>query len=392
MQKKDNLFVTHIITTLDSGGAEAMLHKLVRCFAAKGQMRQQVISLKDKGKYGPKIEDAGVPVHCLNMKTNLFEIGDFKKIFAILRKDKPDIIQTWLYHSDFFGLVFAKILKIPVLWNIRCSDMDFSPYPFTTKLIFKILRKLSSFPDVIVANSVSGKNSHTLKGYNPKKWEIIPNGFDTDIYRPDPGAKARLCRSLEISEENPIVGMIARYDPMKDHRTFFSAVKILNKRMPKVKFVCVGRGMTRENPVINEMIGKNTIENCVFLPGQKDNPEKIIPGFDLVTLTSAFGEGFPNVIGEAMSCGVPCVSTCVGDVSAIMGQTGEIVEPESPMLLADAWEKILSMPRKKRKALGLKARKRIIDNFSMDAIAKKYEKLYREVAGYTKLTRADGAG
>ncbi|MGP8320273.1 MAG: glycosyltransferase family 4 protein [Methanosarcinaceae archaeon] len=371
--------IFHIITTLSSGGAEGMLYKLISHSSKNAFFKHSVVSLTGMGIYGMRLRDLGIPVYCLDMLPGILGFGGIAKLYRLLKKQRPQILHTWLYHSDLIGLIIGRLTSVPkILWNLRCSNVDFKYYAKTTRLIFAMLSRLSRFPDAVVINSEAGKLFHIKSGYNPQKWEVIPNGFDTERYKPNREIRAGFRKSLGLGESAYIVGIVARYDPIKDYLNFFEAAGTLSVAFPNVYFVIAGRGINKENDNLNKMILKNGLNKNAFLLGERDDLPEIIPAFDIGTLSS-FSEGFPNVLGEYMSCGVPCVSTNVGDSSNIIHNTGIIVPPNNPEALAKAWLELLSITPEKRAKLGEKARKRIVEKFSISKVMEQYEKLYFEI-------------
>jgi len=374
---KSSRKILHIITTLSSGGAEGMLYKLISHSSKNALLKHSVVSLTDMGIYGMRLRDLGVPVYCLDMLHGNLGFEGIAKLYLLLKKYKPHILHTWLYHADLIGLIIGRLLKVPrILWNVRCSNVDFKYYAKTTRLIFSVLSRLSRFPDVVVINSEAGKLFHIKSGYNPRKWELIPNGFDIERYKPNREIRAGFRKSLGLGKSDSIIGMVARYDPMKDYSNFFEAAGRLSMVFPKLNFVIAGRGMNKTNYDVMKMIQQHGLNENTFLLGERDDLPEIIPSFDIGTLTSSFGEGFPNVLGEYMLCGVPSVSTDVGDSANIIGDAGIIVPPNNPEALAKAWLDLLGMTPEQRTELGLKARQRIVDKFSISKVVEKYEKLY----------------
>ena len=286
--------ILHIITTLSMGGAEAMIYKLLTHASNRSGLNHCVVSLSGPGYYGPLLEQRGLPVHHLSIDASIPKPKDVFKIYSVVKKWNPHVIQTWLYHADLIGLILGRFINVPkIVWNVRCSNMDLEQYPVTTRLIFYLLTKLSRSPDVIIANSVAGKKYHAQSGYAPKRWEIIPNGFDTDFYRPDNESRKRMRHALGIDEASLVVGMTARYDPMKDHGNFLRAAGKVNAAMPHVRFVLIGKGIDENNSNIADMIKENGLTDKVHLLGERTDLPNIYPVFDIFTLTSSFGEGFP---------------------------------------------------------------------------------------------------
>ena len=378
MRVRYNIF--HVITTLSYGGAEAMLYRLLSHLSKNTSFQHSVVSLTGLGVHGPRLIEMGTPVYCLHMKGGRPEFRTLTKLYLLLKEYRPCVLQTWLYHADLLGLIVGRLARVPrIVWNVRCSNMDFRYYARTTLWIFALLSRLSRIPDAVVVNSEAGRQFHSQVGYNPRRWEVIPNGFEIERHKPDTEARTRYRLSVGLDESVRVIGMVARYDPMKDHATFFAAARRLSDVLPDVCFVLVGKGMDEGNNDIKEMIQKNGLRDRTYLLGERVDAPDIFPAFDINTLSSSFGEGFSNVLGEAMACGVPCVSTNVGDSAYIIGDTGKVVPSKNSTALAQAWFELLSIAPEQRSELGLKARRRIEGEFSISNVAQRYEKLYLEL-------------
>lgn len=382
--------VVHVITTLLVGGAESMLAKLMETMD-QTRFRQTVVVLLDKGKLGGRIERAGVEVIPLNMTNALQMPHAVLKLRAILKATKPDIIQTWLYHADLVGTIAARsVASAQLLWNIRCSNMEFGDYPMTTRLICKALAKLSSIPMEVISNSEAGKAAHTALGYHPRSWRILYNGFDTDRFRPD-DARAHAFRSeLGVARSDTLIGLPARLDPMKDHDTFLNAAAILAKDNPNVRFVLIGRGLDPGNLDVVSRIRLRGLDGRIHLLGERGDMECVMAGLDIVSLSSAYGEGFPNVLGEALSCGALCAATDVGDSAIVLGPYGRVVPPKHPERLAAAWLDLLSLDPRARADLQRRGREHVVEKFSLPVIGKAYEDLYVSLSARVPCDRVSG--
>lgn len=356
-----------------------MLCKLVREWHGQRAIRHRVICLQGAGYHGPHLMALGVPVLALNMNRSLSGLAGVMKLLADLRRDPPHILQTWLYHADLMGLIAGKMIRIPrIYWNLRCSDMALKRYAIATRVVFAAAKRLSGGPTGIMVNSVAGMIHHQRQGYRPRCWYYIPNGFDVNRFHPNPGARSATRRALAIPEDAAVVGMVARRDPMKDHALFFRAVRLfLQKKQSRTWFVVIGRGVSWKEKEIRDMAGELNATGRVRLLGVQDDLERFYPAFDLLTLTSAFGEGFPNVVGEAMACGVPCVATDVGDAARVISDTGIIVPPGDTAALAAAWERLLVLTEEQRRELAARARERICRRYAIRAVARRYERIYR---------------
>jgi glycosyltransferase involved in cell wall biosynthesis len=370
--------VVHLITELNTGGAEQMLRKLVTRMDAE-RFRCIVVPMTDHGPIGRAIAASGIPVFPLGMGRGRPTIGGLAKLYHLLRQECVDIVQTWLYHADLLGLVVGRIAEVgKVIWGIRCSDMHLRKYRPLTALTVRLCGALSPLVNAIVVNSHEGKRIHRKRGYHTERMFIIPNGFDTERYRPDPSLKDRLRNELGLSKDAVLIGLVARFDPMKDHATFFKAAANLCQRNEHVHFVLAGRGMEPGNGESASLIDP-LLQSRVHLLGLREDIPELMAGLDIASSSSAFGEGFSNTIGEAMSCGVPCVVTDVGDSARIIGDTGLVVPPGDPAALADAWLDMINAGKEERKARGEKARSRIVENFELGKIVKRFEKFYQMV-------------
>jgi glycosyltransferase involved in cell wall biosynthesis len=256
-----------------------------------------------------------------------------------------------------------------LLWNVRCGVMDMKRYGLLSMWTKGLLPRLSSVPSAVVINSRTGVDVHREFGYHPHRWEMIPNGFDTDLFRPDPEARASVRREIGIPEESILIGLIARFDPMKGHDLFMRAASLIDD--PHVHFILIGDGTEALRPVA-EAAGMPGARS--FFLGRRNDIPRLTAALD-IACSSSSGEGFPNTVGEAMASGVPCVVTDVGDSAWVVGSTGVVVPSRDPEQFA-AELAALAADSARRARLGAEARERIVSEFSLDAIVKRYEELY----------------
>ena len=335
-----------------------------------------VVSMTEGGAMARVLTDCGIGVETLGMRRGRADPRGLLRLLCILRAWRPDLVQTWLYHADLLGLAARRLGRVPrLLWNIRCSGSVGSP------MLYRLLSAGSRMPDGVVVNSLAGQRFHQQLGYRPKCWEYIPNGFDTEAFRPNGEARQRLRRELAIADTTIVIGMAARYHPMKDHANFLAAAAGLAQCRDDVAFVLAGTGTTPDNRELAAAIGEHGLTQRVRLLGERQDIAAVYPGFDIATLSSAFGEGCPNALGEAMACGVPCVATECGDSAELLGDTGFVVARRDPAALGAGWERLAAMPAAERRSLGRRARRRIEREYALDLIIRRYETLYFEIAG-----------
>jgi len=369
--------IVHIITGLTTGGAEMMLYKLLSGIDLS-RFEPTVISLKDKGVLGCKIEELGVPVYSVEMSANTSFLLSVFRLSSFIRKIQPNIVQGWMYHGNIAAIITRLLLfkNIPMLWNIRHSLSDIRYEKKRTQLIINIAANCSNMPNKIIYNSKKSAVQHEQFGYRKNRTIVIPNGFDCSVFKPSYTARSTFRNKLSIKNNDILIGLICRYHPMKDHINFIKAAGCLAQKHENVYFVLAGRDVDESNLTIMELIKKSGLKNRFFILGERSDTPEINAGLDIACTSSAYGEAFPNVVGEAMACGVPCVVTDVGDSAWIVGKTGKVVPPRNSELLAKAWEALIDAGSVERERLGEKARQRVLDFFSIEKIINQYEVLY----------------
>lgn len=323
--------VLHIITGLNNGGAEAVLYRLC---SNESTYKHSVVSLMDAGKYGPMLISAGIDAHYLGMPRGKITFKGIRTLWRILRIERPDVVQTWMYHADLIGGVTARLAGVPkVFWGLRHTDLVAGQSSKTTILAARLCAHLSRFvPSGIVCCAERARAVHAALGYAKEKLTVIPNGYDITRFRPDPQARKELRQQWGVCENIPLLGMVARFDPQKDHITLLSALRFLKQSELEFRCVLVGHGMHSDNQPLNEAMDHYNVCDKVILLNQRSDIPSVMAAIDVHVLSSSFGEAFPNVLAEAMACGTPCVSTDVGDASLILGETGWIAPPRDPML------------------------------------------------------------
>lgn len=367
--------VLHVITGLGSGGAERMLTRVVLADHGPNAPRQVVISLMDDGMHGVTLRTNGVELHCLHMRRRLSFLALLPHLVAIMREVRPNVIMTWLYHADLLGTLGASMAGLGmrrVVWNLRCSDIDFTHYAISTRLIVQALARLSRRPWAVATNSLAGRHVHEAMGYAPRRWVHLPNGFDLDEWRPDDVDRAAVRMELGLEPTHCVIGLVARVDPQKDHSTFLAAAEQLASKRPETYFVLIGRGT-------KELIVPATLTNRVLALGERCDVPRLLRGLDLLALSS-IGEGFSNVIGEAMATGLPCVVTDVGDAALIVADKGKVVPARDPRAMAAALADLVAAGPEQRAHIGARARDRVAANWSIADAAAAYRKLWQEAA------------
>lgn len=375
--------VLHVITALNYGGAEAMLAKLVLAARRRQNHRHLVLSMLPPGVVGRQLRDQGLPVYTLGMRQGRPSLRGLLRLLALTRKLRPDVIQGWMYHGNLAAWAARQFARRQALlgWNVRHSLHDLRNEKRKSSLVIRLGAVLSRQADFIIFNSRVAIAEHRAAGFDTRAAILVPNGFDTGLFHPDgPGrpARAALAASLGIGPERTMIGMVARVHPMKDHANLFAAVRAVRDAGHDVHLVLAGADTDRMPAPLEQKLQALLPQDRVSRLGDRRDLAEWLPGLDIAVLSSAWGEGFPNVIGEALAAGVPCVATDVGDSREILGEGGQGVAPGDPAALAAALIRLIEAGPQARAAIGVTGRDRVIEHYSLDRIEGQYEQIYRD--------------
>ena len=381
-QKDKPLKVLFISSGLEAGGAEGMLLRVIE-HLDRERLAPVVISLTGIGEIGEKIRELGIQVHDLGISRSGLQIPvlSFFRLRRMIKVINPDVVQTWQYHADLLGGLAARLAGIKtVSWGIRNGELPPEHSKFSTQVVRRICSWLSYWlPKKILFNSRKARAVHAKVGYDERKFEVIPNGFDIHENRTKTETRATVRRELDLSEDTLLVGFIARIDPVKNHEGFLEAAALIHGDLPEVHYVMAGRNVDESNQDLLRMIEDYKLSKCVHLLGHRKDIEKLMTGID-VHVSASHTEAFPNVIGEAMASGTPSVATDVGDSAWIIGETGKVVPRGNMQALAEGVTDLLIMPFENRQALGRKARARIKEEFEIRKVAALYQQYFFHLA------------
>jgi glycosyltransferase involved in cell wall biosynthesis len=327
--------------SLGVGGAERQLVELAKSLHGAG-WPVSVLLFYPGGQFEADLERAGIQVQSLR-KRGRWDVFPFLwRLHKAVRRMRPDLIHGYLPVANLLALAVSTPACIPrVVWGVRASYVDFSQYDFLSALAFRLECRFSRWADLIITNSRAGRDYHVEHGFPARKMVVIPNGIDTDRFRPDEEARCRVRAEWGIQAGEMAIGLVGRLDPMKDYPNFLRAAALFDSKGSRVHFVCVGDGPEPYKAELRALQGELGLTECTIWTGAKSNMPAVYNALDVLCSASLWGEGFSNVIGEAMACGVPCVVTDVGDSAWIVGQTGEVVPPADPARLADGMKKVL---------------------------------------------------
>lgn len=368
-----------VITNLATGGAEMMLLKLLQQLD-RSRFSPTVVSLMRLGEIGPSIQALGIPVYTLGFSRGAPNPLIVFRLYRLLRQLQPDVVHTWMPHADLLGGLAARMAKCNrVIWGVRMSNLAKTLNKPTTLWVIKICASLSHcIPAGILLCSLRAKEAFAELGYTTGKLYVIPNGFELGRFVPDVAARTCVRAELGLASQSRLVGLIARYDPLKNHFGFIDAAARVHAQLPDVHFLLAGMGVDATNTELNAAIAAKGLEAHTHLLGRRDDLPRLMASLDVLA-SSSHGEGFPNVLGEAMACSVPCVVTDVGDSAEIVGNTGRVVPAGDMAGLARELIMVLRLPPEAKAALGLRARERVVENYEIGFVTRLYEGYYENI-------------
>lgn len=363
--------ILHVITDLEQGGAEGVLYRLI---AADSYNEHVVVSLMSTGYYGPKIESLGVKLYTIEFKRGSFNLSGLKRLVNIIKIENPNVVQTWLYHADFFGSIAAKINGIKnIYWSLHLSNVSFRSLKFNTYILIRLLSFLSYFiPKRIISCSKAGYQSHVSILYNKSIFTYIPLGFNYDMFYFDQNIRDNFRNKFNLTDSNKVIGCVARWDLQKDHNNLFKSISLLRKQsyFSNLKICLAGYEMDENNSNLIRLIKKNNLDVKMFIMlGAVNNINKVYNGIDILILSS-IGEAFPNVIAEALLTNLPVISTNVGDVKAVFNEFIQIVPPSDSILLSKKLNLFLNQQQENKNRTKtenvIKFKNEVTNNYSIE--------------------------
>lgn len=379
--------VLHIIIGLYVGGAEMMLYKLL-CATDREKFEPVVVALMGRGGQRDMIsavEDLGIKVYTLDMDlsrpTPKTTLRAWWKLQRVLRREKPDVIQGWMYHSNLAALLGRKVRAqgARLVWAIHNTRNDELFKTKLNRLLDALGKRFSNQPDGTIYVSEIGREQHREAGYDTSRSWVVPNGFDMELFAPSEQARQEVRAEIDVPEDAVLVGLFSRWHPMKDHANFFKAAQIVVQDHPNVHFVLAGAGIFSENTELVQLARENGVEKQTHFLGERQDMPRLMAALDVMVLSSSHGEAFPLVIGEAMACGVPCVATNVGETAQIIGEAGIVVPIKNAPELAEGIAHFVEAAPQARAQFSRAARQRIEDNFSLQSVTRRYEEIYQTV-------------
>ena len=374
--------VLHCITGLTGDGAQRMLFRLAAGLRQHA-VSSVVVNLGPSSSLEADFEAAHVPVFSLGISPTPTDLP--RAVLGLRRlicDVEPDVIQGWMYHANVIALVatIASKARAPLAWNVRRGMDDYRERSRSTRAVIRVSSALSRFADSIIYCSEICRSQHETFGYTRDRGHVLYNGFDTEKFTPSDRAREEARALFGAQADEVVIGNVGRFDVAKGHRYLLEAFAMVAARVRKVRLVCVGRGMDATNQEIVDMITRAGITGRVTLLGERNQVERVFPGFDIYC-SSSINEGFPNVVAEAMSCALPCVVTDVGGSSEVVGERGLVVAPRDSHVLAEALGGYVRLTTTERRVVGERARGRVRESFSLESVVSRYARMYRVMSG-----------
>ncbi|ASG08529.1 MULTISPECIES: glycosyltransferase [Vibrio] len=371
--------VIHILSGLYQGGAESQLEKLI-LFSKNENISHVVISLKnDKTPLMQRFRDGGITVHCVGFNGIGVFVGFFRLKALLKQLTTPTtVIQCWMYHANFFGLLAAWLIGVSgqVVWNIRRTELPKG----LTGLLATLSAKLSNIlPVKIICCAEAAKESHIVAGYNSANMLVIHNGIDIELFKPDNEARVKFRNEITVVDNDFVIGMVGRYAPIKGHTYLLQAFErlLIEGKNRSIKLVLVGREIETALP-LQALLALPLIKINLILLAERSDISKVMPGFDLLCLPS-LSEGFPNVVAEAMASGVPALVTDVGDAAIIVDNNDMVIAPADINKLTEKISAFIDKSSSEKKEISERARKLVVTQFSVEHAWQEYHELYKRI-------------
>lgn len=364
--------ILHVITGLNQGGAERQLANLVSLYPNESA----VFSLMKAGIMAEEIHRSGVPIYSGNVKRNISPAWILALRNAI--KDfRPDVVMGWMYHGNLAASLTRHLgYEGPVVWNVRHSVHDIQLEKNSTRWTIRAGAWWSKSPNSIIYNSTTAAVQHELLGYSSEKKTVLPNGFDLTRFMPSTNARNATREAFRIPPNYFVLGVVGRSHPMKNHLGWLKAFQILVDEGLPVHCVMVGAGVADSDGPLVSAVRRIGLESSITLLPPTESLENLYPAFDLIVMPSLWGEGFPNVVGEAMACGVPALVTNVGDAAVLVDNTGFVASSSSTAGLANSARDALALGMDGLAELGIYARERMVSYYEAKAVASSYRRLF----------------
>lgn len=337
-----------------------------------------VVSLTTLGTVGESLRAKGVRVHVLGMSSIFGSPIALWRLVRLIRQYRPEIVQTWMYHADLLGGLAARLAGCrAVVWGIRSTAIPQGALSLTYWLVRLCAICSHIIPHRIICCAKSAKSAHIKLGYAAYKMTVIPNGYDFSAFDRHVDSRAKVRMELGFGDNEIVIGIVGRFDPLKDFHNFIAAASKLSARRTNVKYLMVGRNIEWSNHALRNWIEAERLVNNFQLVGEQTDIPYFLSSMDVFCLSSV-NEAFPNVVVEAMAMGLPCVVTRAGDAAEITGGDGFVVPVKDSTSLSDALLRMCDLNPSDRKMLGERNARKVREEYGIEKVRQKYEAVYAE--------------
>lgn len=373
--------ILFLVRGLNVGGAQRQLVALARGIRRVGH-EVSVATFYGGGLFEEELRADGIPIHDLGRSGRWDTVRSMARLVRLVRAERPDILHGYMGLANLYAALSRPFVpSVKVVWGVRSAFEDLKAYGLMSRFGDRLGRAVSPLADAIVANSEAARRRSVATGIPDRKIVVIPNGIDCDAFRPDEDGRRRLRQEWAVPADAPLVGVVARLDPVKGHSTFLRAASRIASLRPEVRFVCVGEGQPAYRQRLARLASEIGLGDRVVWAGERRVTSAVYSAFDVAVLPSGVGESFPNVVAEAMACGKACVVTESGDSPLIVGDTGEVAPPGDPEALARAVLHALERTRADAGGTAARARDRIVQEFSVERLVRRTERALEQVKG-----------
>ena len=370
-----------LIRSLGCGGSERQLAELVRHLDPT-KFAITVLAFYPGGFFWDQIaETPGVRLVSLD-KSGRWDIAAFTaRLVRVLRRLRPDIVHGYGVVSNELAWLGGRAAGARVVWGLRSSEVELGRYDWTVHASLRVSARLSRHVDLVIANSWAGMDYYAQQGFRLRNATVVPNGIDTGRFRPRPEARRRVRREWAVKNAEFLIGLVGRLDPQKDHATFLEAMAGLADRHARVRVACIGASLAEAGRDLAESPAARSLGPRLRWEPARADVEQVLPALDALVLASAYGEGFPNVVGEAMAAEVPCITTDIGDAAVVLDDPRRIIPPRSPQSLVYACECLLGQSEDARRRVAENDRRHIVKHYGAARLAERTAALLEAALG-----------
>ncbi|HKS58449.1 MAG TPA: glycosyltransferase [Steroidobacteraceae bacterium] len=348
------------------------------CTLARGLARRGhdvgVVTFYGGGVLEQGLRADGVAVHSLDKRSRGDIVGPVRRLCQLIRQHRWEVLDSFLPLENLLGLCAARRTGVPIVWGLRGAAVKRDQFGWASSLLYGLQFRLLSRPEAVISNSLSALRD---LGIAPdERVHSVPNGIDTARFDFRPEVRAAFRAEHGCDAATPLVGIVARLDPMKDHMTFLRAARQIAAHVGAARFVVAGDGPAGYRQQLHEQARQLGIDARMLWLGEVGDSSRVYSALDVLVSSSAFGEGFSNVVAEAMSSGPAVVATDVGDSARIVGELGKVVRPQDPQALAAAVIEVLAASDTTLRA---QRRARIVTEFGVEAMVVRTESILSKV-------------